>query len=337
VSHTSATGGASGRPLTGGAWVPGLGAFAVACLACLACSDGKDGKVGEVVGVSTEIAGEEDDLLSRRDALLLSREQLRERRAELSEQRRQIREAGGDTSAVDEQADQLLEQERRLVEEEQALNTKYEEIIRQRRAMMDVLASGGGEAAQVAARESGIASREKELARREDRLAQREDTLAERERRLALRERETCGVAPAPATIIQTVDAKGSSYTRRDVDPLLRRARSEMNRKGILPADLPSPAQGLEREATRAMKEGDFGRARFAASQLVATVSSMAIDRGFIQAKIGRLSAAMKGVSLEAAKQKEVDDLFKGATADYGDGKFTSANRRLNRIYAIIN
>jgi hypothetical protein len=300
------------------------------------CSSDSDPVIAEAAGASTEIAGEEDDLLARRDALLLSREQLRERRAELAERRRQIREAGGDTSAVDEQADQLLEQERRLVEEEAALNSKYEEIIRQRRAMMDVLASTGGEGAQVAARESGVAAREKELARREDRIAQREEALADRERRLAIRERETCGVAQ-PATIIQTVDAKGSSYTKRDVDPLLRRARSEMSRKGILPADLPAPAQGLEREATAAMKEGDFGKARFAAAQLVATVNSMRVDRGFIQAKIGRLSAAIKGMSLDASRQRQVDELFKGATADYGDGRFTSANRKLNQIYALLS
>jgi len=44
----------------------------------------------------------------------------------------------------------------------------------------------------------------------------------------------------------------------------------------------------------------------------------------------------MKGVKLEDSKQKQVDDLFADATARYGDGDFTGANRKLNQIYAMI-
>src|SRR5262249_3438982 len=158
---------------------------------------------------------------------------------------------------------------------------------------------------------------------------------ADRERQLAVREKETCGTAAPPTTIIQQVDAKGSKYTRHDVEPLLKRARDDMGRKGVLVADLPPNAQGLEREATKAMGEGDYGAAFFAARQLAATMDSLKIDRAFIAAKIGRLSAHMKGTTLDGAKQKQVDDLFADATAKYGDGDFAGANRKLNQIYAL--
>ena len=60
------------------------------------------------------------------------------------------------------------------------------------------------------------------------------------------------------------------------------------------------------------------------------------IDKAFIQAKIGRLSAAMKGTTLDDKTQGKVDELFKQATSAYGDGKFSRANRQLNEIWALI-
>jgi hypothetical protein len=181
-----------------------------------------------------------------------------------------------------------------------------------------------------------MASREKTVASREAVIASRESALADRERRLALRERDTCSQSATPTTIIQTIDAKGSKYSKKDVEPVLRKARETMAKKGILAADLPSPAQELEREATQGMARGDYGAAYLAARTLSSSVDAMKIDRAFIAAKIGRLSARMKGVKLDAAKQKPVDQLFADATSRYGDGDFAGANRKLNQIYAMI-
>ena len=55
------------------------------------------------------------------------------------------------------------------------------------------------------------------------------------------------------------------------------------------------------------------------------------------QAKTGRLHAAIKGKNLSSSKRSQVDKLFRGATANYGDGKSSSANRKLNKIYAAID
>jgi len=290
----------------------------------------------KIIADSSKIAEKEEDLISRRDALLSSRRSLKEERAALDEEIRAARESGGDVAELQEKAKALREKEQGLDQEEDQVNTKLDELLSQRRAITRELASmSGSDAAKIAAREAGLADREKTLARREEKVAQREAALAEREREVQRYKMEKCGTA-TPTTIIQTVDAKGSKYTKKDVEPLLRNARAQMNKKGILQSDLPEPAQGLEEEATKAMAEGDYGKARFAASQLVAAIRSTKINRAFISAKISRLSGMMKGRTLDGAKQAEVDALFREATAAYGDAKFTTANRRLNKIYMKI-
>jgi len=305
-----------------------------------ACKGGKGGDpeaAKKALAKSGDIEKAEDDLLARRDALVKARQRIREERDKLSERRAAAAASGGDTSEIDEAQRKLIDEERGLVDEENSLNERYREVIRERRQLVDALASGGGDPASgVAAREKSIASREKDVSDRASRLADREAALAKREADFAKREAEMCGVASQPTTIIQTVDAKGSKYTKKDVEPLLKKARSEMSKKGIRRSDLPSPAQDLEKEATAAMAEGDYGRARFAASQLVGTVRSIRIDKAFIQAKISRLNAAISGKKLSASNQSDVDSLFRGATADYGDGKFRNANKKLNKIYSMI-
>ena len=196
----------------------------------------------------------------------------------------------------------------------------------------EVAAAAGGD---VARREAGVAAREQGFARREETIARREADLAARERELAKREKETCGTGAVTTMVVQAPPS-GSKYTKRDVEPLLQKAHRKMGEKGILSADLPPMAAGLEREATKAMAEGDYGKAKFAAEQLYASVDAVKIDKGFIAGKINRLNAAMKGTQLADAARKEVDDLFRGATGDYGDGKFAAANGKLNKIYALI-
>ena len=278
-------------------------------------------------------AKQQEDLLARRDALLRSREQIQSEQARLEAERAQVVQSGGDTSEIDKKKHELANHEKDLATHENALLDAFE---RQLAELTALRAAGVDQSVRVAARETAMASREKTIASREERVASRESAIADRERRLAARERETCGVGAPPTTIIQTVDAKGSKYSKRDVEPVLRKAREVMARKGIFSPDLPAPAQELEREATQGMASGDYGSAYLAARTLAATVDSMKIDRAFIAAKIGRLSQRMKGVKLDDAKQKQVDTLFAEATSRYGDGDFSSANRKLNQIYAMI-
>ena len=305
----------------------------VGSLGCRGSEEGGQASGGAELAVGAEeMTSKEEDLLRRRDALLSTRLELRSKRAELDQQRQAIRAEGGDTSEIDRTAQELLDQEGALVDQEKELNERLDALLSERRAMVSALATGGGEGAQVAGREAALASREKDLARREQRIAEREAAVSAREEGLASKWKESC-VGGGTTTIVQTLDVKGSKYTKKDVDPLLARARAEMQKKGILKFDLPDPVRNLETEATQAMEKGDYGQARFAASQLLGTVRSMRVDKSFIAAKIGRLNAILKGKALPAP----VEQLFRQATEDVADGKFTAANRKLNQIHAKLD
>ncbi len=275
---------------------------------------------------------EQADLLARRDALLKTRQQIKDEQAKVEEQRRALAQQGGDTSELDKKAQELATQTDKLAADESQLLDQFERTL----AELNTARAGADQASQVAAREGSMATREKQVASREAQIAAREAALADRERAQAVREKETCSAGAGTTTIIQQVDAKGSKYSKRDVEPLLKGARDAMSRKGLLASDLPAQVQGLEREATKAMGEGDYGQAFYAARSLAATIDATRIDRGFVSAKIARLSARMKGASLDGGKQKQVDDLFVEATTKYGDGDFGGANRKLNQIYGVV-
>ncbi len=290
---------------------------------------GRDAE-GQVAAAETPQRANEgaDDeaLLSRRDSLLASRLELRSKQAELAERREAIRVKGGDTSEIDRESEQLTARESALATEEKSL---LDRLLSERQTMISAIAStrsGGG----TPGREAAVAAREKDLARREQKLADRETQLAAREVGLAQKWKDSCAV---PTTIVQTIDAKGTRYTRRDVEPLLSRARDEMNKKGLLRSDLPEPVRELEGEATRAMSRGDYGQARFAATQLLGNVRVMKVDKAFIADKIRRLNVSLKDQRLTAPVEK----LFRDATQNVADGNFVGANRKLNRIQSAIN
>lgn len=278
------------------------------------------------------------DLKSRREALMKARARIRERRRKLQEELKKIQASGGDTKVVTKKIENLRNDENSLIEDQAKWIQRSDQYLRRLEAKVDNLNTAPrSDSERLVAQAGVLAAREKSVAEREARVGKREAALAERERKVAKREQLECAVSPAPTTIVRTVDVKGSKYTRRDVDPLLRSARRLMSRRGILRSDLAGPARNLEREATRAMKKGDYGAARFAAATLVATVRSLRINKAFVAAKMSRLSRYMKGKKLSSSKQAKVDGLFRQATRYYGDGRFRRANSRLNRIYGVID
>ncbi|MEZ4360383.1 MAG: hypothetical protein R3B48_09395 [Kofleriaceae bacterium] len=264
-------------------------------------------------------------LIARRDAMLASRRATQEERKRLQEELRVATQTGADTSELqgklDELDSQLEVQNNQLADEFQSLSSK-----------LDSIAVATDQRAGVAAREADLGAREKSLAQREDRVAQREAKVAEREREAA-REREACVAAP---TMIVQAPAKGSSYSRREIEGQLSRARNAMAKRGILASDLPSYAQGLEREATRSMSDGDTGKAFLAASQLAATVESVKIDKEFVKAKIARLQRQIsaKGRKLDEETNKSMGAGIAEVMQKWGDGDFVRANAKLNQLYA---
>lgn len=307
-------------------------AVGAALLTGAGCKD--KGRDKAAPGVAASAAATDEALIARRDALLKSRQSLKEQHAALVAERERVAQAGGDTRELDQKVEELRTQEAALSTQESDI---VEQLMAERQTLLAAARGGADATAQVAVRESAMAGREKTVATREERVAQREAALAERERALGVREKETCGAAAAPTTIIQTVDAKGSKYDKRDVEPMLKKARGVMSDRGILPSDLPGNVRELEKEATQAMADADYGRAYLAANQLFRTVSVLPIDRAFIQAKSARISAAAKGKSLAGGTQKQVDELFADATARFVDGDYRGANKRLNAIWSAIH
>ncbi len=296
-----------------------------------ACKDKGGGGKTVAADVSARVAklqAEDGDVRGRREDVRRERKKLLEDRAALAEKRKQVLASGGDVKALDQEEAALVERETELDAAEQQLSQKIDTLLSQYQELSAGAAAGGED---VTRREAGVAAREKDFARREQSLAAREATLADREKALAQREKDTCG--GGTTTIVQAAPLpKGTKYSKRDVESILKQSRRKMSDKGILSSDLPSHAQVLEREANAAMADGDFGKAKLAADTLFATVDSMKIDKGFISSKMGRLNALMKGKQLS----KETDELFRGATGDYGDGKFSAANSKLNKIYAAL-
>jgi hypothetical protein len=318
-------------PVTVSLMVVAMAATAAGCKgrdeSSAAASAESEASVAAPASAGAGTDGEDETLLARRDTLLATRLELRSKRAELAERREAIREKGGDTSAVDRETDELSAREGAVAAEEKSLLDK---LLSERQAMVSALAgarSGGG----VPGREAAVAARERDLSRREQKLAEREAQLATREEGLASKWQAEC--AAAPATIVEAAFPRGTRYGKRDVEPLLARARSEMNRKGLLRSDLPEPVRDLETEATRAMEKGDYGQARLAAAQLHGTVRVIKVDKAFIADKIRRLNAVLKGARLTPP----VEQLFREATRNVADGNFPSANRKLNRIHSAID
>ena len=297
-----------------------LAGFAVAVgLSCaIACKGGDASTAPDPAAAKAQ-----QDLLRRRDALLEQRQRLESERQKIVEQIQKTEASGGDTKDLTKQRDDLTAQ----------IDGQSAEL-GQMSDKLSNLSNKLDSAAAIAMREDRIAQREDRVAKREDRLGEREKVLAAREEKLAQREKETCSAAPA--MIIQAPAKADGKYGKADVQPLLARARATMSKKGILLADLPGPSQGLEGESTKAMAEGDWGKAYFAAAQLVATVDAVKVDRAFIQAKTARLSIQVKATKLEETANQQLAGVLSDVMQKYNDGNFGAANQRLNQLAAML-
>ncbi|MGE0547288.1 MAG: hypothetical protein AB7O24_12475 [Kofleriaceae bacterium] len=291
-----------------------VGILAV-CL-CIAASGCKNN--GEAAPDPAALKAQRD-LVARRDALLAQRAKLQGESDQLATEIERVKAGGGDTSDLD----------KKKAEVDKQIKGQDTELSSTSNQLSD-LASKFDAAAGIAQREAHMGSREGTLAQREARIAERERVLASREAALAQREKETCG-ASAPM-IIQQVAPKGGNYSKSDVQPLLNRAKSTMAKKGILTADLPPNAQGLEADAHAAMKANDWSKAFFAASQLAATVDAIKIDRYFIKAKADRLSHQVRSSKLDDATNQQLTGILSDVMQKFGDGNFSAANTQLNRL-----
>lgn len=275
----------------------------------------------------------QQELMARRDALLAQREQLQRDSEKITEEIKKVEASGGDTTELAKKKADIEQQMRGQELELERVRTSVETAVAKIQASNDV-------AAAMAVREASVGSREGRLTTREERVAERERVLAQREAALAQREKETCGAGGGTTTIIQQVPvpakAGGGNYSRKEVDGVLGRAKAAMQKKGISTADLPGAAQVLERDALKAIADGDMGKAYFSATQLAANVDAVKIDRAFVKAKYDRLAARVRAAKVDAATQKQLDDGMSDILSKYNDGNFAAANAKLNTLAALV-
>lgn len=261
----------------------------------------------------------QQELLQRRDALIAARQKLQKERDSVDDQIHKVQASGGDTTELAKQRAEL----------DSKIEGQASELITTLSSKIDQIPAGapaaGDKTGQIAAREAGVANREKDFSSREQRIADREKTLAERERALAEREKNTCGTT---TTIVQAAPLpKDANIGRADVEKQLSRAHATIAKKGLIGSDL-GAAEGLEGEANKAINDGNWSKAYFAAQQLALTVEAIKIDRNFINAKVNRLQARLGGQASAAQAEGMKEVLQK-----YGDGDFAAANKKLNAMW----
>lgn len=274
----------------------------------------------------------QQELMARRDSLLAQREQLQKDSEKIDAQIKQVAATGGDTT-------ELAKKKADIEQQMKGQDIELEKVRTNVEATLSKIQAAGDAAAAIAVREATVGSREKGLTSREERVAERERMIASREAALAQREKETCGAGGGTTTIIQQVPAPtkpAGNYSRKEVEGVLGRAKAAMQKKGISTADLPGAAQGLERDALKAISDGDMGKAYFSAAQLQANVDAVKIDRTFVKAKYDRLNARVKSAKVDAATQKQLDDGMSDILQKYNDGNFGAANAKLNALSALV-
>ncbi|MCX5743582.1 MAG: hypothetical protein NT062_13910, partial [Proteobacteria bacterium] len=280
-----------------------------ASLALAGCKDKSDASTTP----DPAVLKAQQELRERRDALVKAREKLQDERNKVDDEMKKVAAGGGDTSELAKQRAEL----------DIKLETQSSELISQLSSRVESIAAGGGDkSTAIAAREAGVGSRERDFATREQRMAERERMMAERERALGEREKTMC--AGGTTTIVQQAAPplpKDANIGRTDVVNMLNRAHAGISKKGLISSDLGS-AENLEGEANKAVNDGNWSKAYFAAQQLALAVDAIKIDRNFINAKVNRLQARL-GQAVSASQA----DGMKEVLQKYGDGDFVAANR----------
>ncbi len=321
----------------------GAGLFSVGCKNKKKLRD--DEALEAVVAADRQLMLKEEEIASHRGALQRERKKISDRRAELLTKKAALQESDAQgREALEAEETKLAGLEASLVQQEIDLNQKLQNLFDEKSGLMKKIMNKKSSTARemlIGRREYSVALREKDVARRESELSRREKALALREQAFAKRQATLCPKGATSVQVIQPSSGHGGgktpSFSRRDVEPVFQAALNAMRTKGILTADLPPGIDRLITEVRHGVGKGDFVRAKYAADQLLATVRNMKIDRAFIGEKINRLSAVIRRAKPTRATRAKVDRLFQGATANYGDGSFLEANRKLNRIYDLLH
>lgn len=301
---------------------------------------------------SITVDADRSRILEKEEEIEARQQTVQEEKKSLDRARREIADRLSNLSQADRKQRSSLEQEeKKLLAEERQLAGRISDFERERsklekektRLLEQIAATGkrsGG--ASVEQREATVAGRERALARREAELAEREKEIGAKEREaLALLQQARellTGLDGTSKTIVvnRTVAAGANKRpTASAVRSSERKVRSVMRRKGILKADLSPAARELERAAERAEKGQDYEEAANAYDQLLTAVNSIAVNKEFVQAKFGRINREVGSKKL-GAKSKQINRLLNDVSGYFTDGRYESANRKINEIYALM-
>ncbi|MBA3453590.1 MAG: hypothetical protein H0T42_10910 [Deltaproteobacteria bacterium] len=268
----------------------------------------------------------QQELVARRDALLAQKEKLQGEATKISEEIKKVEATGGDTSEL---AKKKAELETQIVQQDDNLSSTSSELT----AITSKLDAAGG----VVVREARVADREKAIAAREAQFSQREREFQQAQLNAAKQWKDSCAVGGTSTTVIQQVapPKSGNNYTRKEVDGLLGKAKSQMAKKGLINSDLGAQAS-LEGEITKALSESDWTRGYILANQLVQTIDAIQINRNFIKAKYERLNSRVSAAKVDEATQGQLDSGMKEIMQKWGDGDFIAANKRINALYGAL-
>jgi len=308
-----------------------------------------DAPIKELKKDGEKLRADTDELLRRRGTLQRSRAELEEARRKLEAKRAHLAKddiAGHAALAKEEAA--LRSKEVALKSQEQKINDRLLAALRRQEqfysratAALEARAGGSGDSTEaVRQREHAVALREKAVAQRERALAKRERALNEEYRKVVEYKAKKCAVATPIVTAIAAPSLPrsvgGRSYSRADAKAAFAKAMATMSGKGIRVSDLPSGFAKLIGDIRRFIRHKEYARAKFASDQLRATLRSIKIGRAFVGAKMGRLAALIRRKHLSEKKRKAVSALFVKVTTAYNDGRFRTANARINQIYHTI-
>lgn len=266
----------------------------------------------------------QQELVERRDALMKAREDLETQNTKIEADIASVKAAGGDTS-------DLEKQQKEVQKQLEAQNTNLTSTASDLDKINSKLDAAGG----VAAREARVAEREARVADREKAALTQMQRLVDLETKNAEKWKESCSTGGGQTIIQQISPPKSGTYSRKEVDSLVGKAKATMAKKGLVASDL-GAQRSLEGEIIKALSEADWTRGYVLADQLSRTVDAIVINRPFIKLKMDRLQARVKGSKVSAATTAQLNSGMNELMLEFGDGNFAAANRKINQLDAIV-
>jgi hypothetical protein len=255
---------------------------------------------------------------------------LEEQRKQLGAERDRLRKEAGRLSESKEspqaKAQELVQRAVQLVRDQEEFASRRERLVEERDVLVQKALSPTS--TQLAERERQLTLREAGLAEREKDLASREAALAGREAALAQREAQGDKLAHRPAE-------KAEPPARGAVERAYKGLVLAMEQRGVVAADLAPAQQKALLDAAGFRGGGDLARSMAAIESLEASVGALSIDGEFVARKVQRVDALAR--SGDAKGREDVGRLLQEVARAYSDGRYSEANRALNRIILLLD